>query len=277
MSQEEIKKHQTKGRSPSFPIVGLGQAVEMCRTIYTKEKLHPTERVLIAKALGYSGISGLSGRMVAALKYYGFLERVDSDNILKLSNIALSVIHPENEMEKKNALYVAAFSPVVFQELFDRYKDDLPSDETLCAILIRKNFSEDAAKDAIKAYKATLSFLNEQNVSISTQLKADLEKKEIAKEKAEEASNTFFNSIFPSTPPRAKESIPAALTSEEVLQYRLAANCTVRVLFDGAVTQKKIEKLIALLKLNADAYPEDDKLTSDHQQTATQPATSLTN
>jgi hypothetical protein len=44
---------------------------------------------------------------------------------------------------------------------------------------------------------------------------------------------------------------------KEVFSQRVSPNCTVQVSFDGPVTQRAIEKLIAHLNLAKDDYPQN--------------------
>lgn len=41
----------------------------------------------------------------------------------------------------------------------------------------------------------------------------------------------------------------------QTLLERIGVDCTARIEFDGPVTQEELEKLIALIKLNADVFP----------------------
>ncbi len=43
-------------------------------------------------------------------------------------------------------------------------------------------------------------------------------------------------------------------------RYRLSKDCTVEVVFSGAITQSAIDKLRAHLDLSKDAYPENGEI-----------------
>lgn len=45
-------------------------------------------------------------------------------------------------------------------------------------------------------------------------------------------------------------------TIKEILNQRVSPGCTAQVVFDGQVTRKAVEKLIAYLQLAKDDYPE---------------------
>ncbi|MBD1879072.1 hypothetical protein [Coleofasciculus sp. FACHB-T130] len=51
----------------------------------------------------------------------------------------------------------------------------------------------------------------------------------------------------------------------EILQWRLSEDCTVRIQFNGSVTQEAIKKLIAILELNTDVYP-TKQLLKEHDK-----------
>lgn len=152
---------EKKHRSPSFPQMGLKEAVEKAAILYRAIGRHATTREVVAKGLGYSGISGPSATLIGTLTRYGLLEGRGDE--IKLSDAAMAILHPHSDQEKRDAIRAAARSPELFRELEEKFSGSTPGNELLRNYLIRKSFSEQAADIAILAYKETLEFAGESS------------------------------------------------------------------------------------------------------------------
>jgi hypothetical protein len=108
--------------------------------------------------MGFSGISGTSDRAMSALIHYGLAEKVVKGEV-RVSDLALRIIHPHSVGEKREALREAAFNPELFAELIARYPETPPSLQSLSSYLSRSNFSPAAIGPAAKAYIETCRFL----------------------------------------------------------------------------------------------------------------------
>lgn len=150
---------EKKHRSPSFPQMGLGEAIERLTVLYKAIGTHMTSREVVAKGLGYSGVSGPSATVIGTLTRYGLLEGRGDE--IKISNVAMAILRPHSEQEKIDAVRTAARSPELFQDLGEKFPGSAPGNELLRNYLIRRGFSEQAADIAILAYKETLEFAGE--------------------------------------------------------------------------------------------------------------------
>ena len=109
-----------------------------------------------------SGANGM--RAIAALKQYGLLieERADGEHTLKLSELAIDVLIPEEEggEEHKNYLRAAAKTPPLFELFWEQYGESgLPSDRNLERFLIKeRGFNPSAVPDVIRIFKDTVDF-----------------------------------------------------------------------------------------------------------------------
>lgn len=148
-------------RSPSYPIFGIGTAIERLESFYEKEGQATVPRDVAVKAWGYSTTSGPALQTVSTLIQYGFLDRIGGKS-LKITERGLDIIHPKEEADKNKAIQQASQGPPVFQELQKKY-DTVPSNDTLKAHLVRReptNFTENAAKTLIRSFRDTLDFTN---------------------------------------------------------------------------------------------------------------------
>jgi hypothetical protein len=144
-----------KMRSPNYPAIGLGEAVNRVRALWSKEKRTPVDAAVAAEAIGYSGLSGPSRTVLSSMKKYGLVD--SDDRTVRVSDVALQIIHPANEDEELTALQGAALSPELFRQLFESHRD--ASDVALRSYLINKlGFSEVGARQLVKAFRDTLAF-----------------------------------------------------------------------------------------------------------------------
>lgn len=149
---------EKRHRSPSYPPLSLREAVERVDMLYNAIGVHPTSREVMAKGLGYSGISGASATAIGALNKYGLIEGRGDE--VRVSDRAMAILHPHSHEEKAAALKAAATEPELFRELAERFPGRVPNDELLRNYLIRNKFLPPAVDAAISAYKETVEFVD---------------------------------------------------------------------------------------------------------------------
>ena len=139
-------------RSPNYPSAPVTAAIDSARRFYGKAQrttVHPEEA---QRAMGYNKISGASRSRLAALKQYGLLDEAKGG--VRLSDLGLQLLHPQNDDEYQQAVAAAALTPPLFKELWDSHRTADPS--IIASHLIRtRNFSTAGAKYAADAFKAT--------------------------------------------------------------------------------------------------------------------------
>lgn len=144
-----------KMRSPNYPAIGLGTAVELIKKLWGKEKKTPVNSSVAATAIGYKGLSGPSRTALAGMKKFGLL---DEDNAgLRVSLLAMDILHASSEEDRLVALRKAALQPALFGQMVRTHGH--ASDDALRSYLITKlNFSETGAKVFIEAFRDTIGF-----------------------------------------------------------------------------------------------------------------------
>lgn len=145
-------------RSPGYPNFPLPQVIEMARKVHDADRQHAVPREVAAQHMGFSGLTGASDRALSALMHYGLAEKAGKGEI-RVSELALSIIHPESGAERRQALHRAAFAPDLFRELRERYPGQPPSSGVLTSFLSRENFAPAAIPPAARAYLETCEFL----------------------------------------------------------------------------------------------------------------------
>lgn len=138
-------------RSPNCPGISLRDALQRAKKFYDEEGRSPADRLVIAKTLGYSGLSGSSATLIGALRQYGILEPAGDG--MRISDDALAFFELSDGPEKSAALARMAFNPALFSELRSQFPDRAPGDVNLRHILIKKGFTSKQADDVSQSYR----------------------------------------------------------------------------------------------------------------------------
>ena len=144
-------------RSPNFPSLSLGEAIEAIGKVYSAEGRTKIPRLSVVKPLGYTSINGRSLSVLGALKAYGLLDGRGDD--LKVSDDAFALCNaPASSEEYQRAIATAFASPPAFQKFSP--EDAEASDDTLIWKLQKEGFKSDAAEKLVKVYRESKSLLN---------------------------------------------------------------------------------------------------------------------
>lgn len=155
MDEPESRK---KVRSPSFPFVGLREALDRARTFYEAEQRNAARPETAAAHWGYSAKSSGGKQTIAALRAFGLL---DGDSLVKLSGRALRILLDEREgsEERLRLVQQAALMPPVHARLWERYGAELPSLQTLrLSLILDEGFNENSVDDFLTEYRETLEY-----------------------------------------------------------------------------------------------------------------------
>lgn len=153
-------------RSPSYPSAPLGDAIAHVAKIEKLYRQSPVDREVAAKLIGYSSLSGPASSALAALAAYGLVERAGKGE-MRVTSRARAILHPDNLVERRENLATAAFEPTLFQELRARWPDMIPPEDGIMTYLHRQGFNQTAIRPAMKAYRDTLLFLEQEGASES--------------------------------------------------------------------------------------------------------------
>jgi len=155
MDDPESRK---KIRSPSFPFIGLREALDRARTFYEAEQRNAARPETAAAHWGYSAKSSGGKQTIAALRAFGLL---DGDTLVKLSGRALRILLDEREgsEERLRLVQQAAVMPPVHARLWERYGAQLPSPQTLrLSLILDEGFNENSVDDFLTEYRETLEY-----------------------------------------------------------------------------------------------------------------------
>jgi hypothetical protein len=149
-------------RSPGYPNIPLQDAIVYIERLWSHVRQNTVDREAAVKDIGYSGLTGQSAKMLSNLDHYGLIEKAGKGGV-QVTALAVSILHPNNLVERREALNKAAYSPELFSEIKSHFPDGFVSENALRNYLMRTGFSGVAVGPAIKSYLETYSFLREEN------------------------------------------------------------------------------------------------------------------
>lgn len=219
-----------KQRSPAFPYITLDMAIERVRLIYQKIRDFPQNREQMSKAYGKPATSSATIQTLATLQQYGLVETVivNSERRLKVSDLAKVILNPNAPKTKyEDAIAKAALLPPVFRELWDSYGDlsDISDSVPLYHLTHDRRtshgtiFTENAAKDVLRVYRATLAFAGVRGSGSTNEADEAVDDWEAAAPSGpqpqivQEAAVTEPHVVHAAPPPRAGP-VPAGLRSD---------------------------------------------------------------
>jgi hypothetical protein len=172
MSDTQPAEANKRFRSPPYPAVDLGIAVERAKQLHTKALHHAVGVSVLADAWEFGSVksSGLWA-LAAAMLQFGLLvdEGSGEKRKFQLTDAALRIVrdpNPESE-KRRSAIRAAAVSPKIFKELWDKFGVQIA---TLSDVVVKSwltidrheaglaPYSAAAADEVIRVYKATVTF-----------------------------------------------------------------------------------------------------------------------
>jgi hypothetical protein len=152
----------TRIRSPGYPSIPLEDAIVYAGKLWTNVRQNTIDREAAVKDIGYSGLTGQSAKMLSNLGHYGLIEKAGKGGV-RVTDLAVSILHPNDPIEKREALTRAAYTPELYAELKNQYPDGYVSENALRNYLMRTGFSGVAVGPAIRSYLETYAFLRQEN------------------------------------------------------------------------------------------------------------------
>jgi hypothetical protein len=235
-----------KVRSPNYPSMSLGPALEAVRPAYKSENRNKMSRSVLGKHLGYSSLNGRALGKIGAVRAYGLLD--GSGDELRISDDAVVALNaPNGSAERTSALGRLALKPTLFQELKKEFPDSLPSLDNLKFSLIKRQFTPDAAEKAAKSYLATMNLV------------AGVQDAYNPPDGEDETEDPEVSEVSVTPPPKVLGNKAKVMAGErELTTGLLSKDANFRLIVSGPVGVKEIERLIAKLELDKEILAEPD-------------------
>ncbi len=176
--------------SPGYPNAPLPKAIQHARAIFDADRRNPIDRAVAVRHMGYGGPSGAADKALATLAHYGLVEKTGKSEI-RVTQLALDIIHPDKPEDRKRALLQAGFTPQVFKDLRERFAGGHVSEGALESYLKRENFLDRAIGPVTKAYLDTCRFLEQEKAYESGGYEHEKAEKLVPQEDEEENSTVF--------------------------------------------------------------------------------------
>jgi hypothetical protein len=231
-----------KMRSPNYPSLSLRESYQRVKLLWQKERKTAVPADVAAKAIGYSGISGPSRTALSAMKKFGLVD--SDDKTVRVSELALRIIHPANDTEETKAMQQAALKPELFQQMYLSMQD--ASDDAIRSFLITKlDFSEAGANSFIKAYRDTMEVaqLDQPNVKPLIEIIPSDSIQMIDSSGIDMRSAPSIPTNAPRMPATSYQNVPS-----QTLKVPVGLDVTAEVRLVGGTGELKQEHIAALIE-----------------------------
>jgi hypothetical protein len=177
--------------------------------------------------------------LIGALRQYGILE--GSGTALRISDDAVAYYVRDDGPEKTEAMRRMVYKPAFFEELRAEFPGGLPSEGNLIHKLVTKGFSEDAAEEVIRVYKANVELVDGTDGEYN---------------KAEETP--AVTPVTPATTSTPKPIVPPPAGSHAwtwTLSVPRQVNAQLSII--GEVTKQDIERLKKQIEFLAESFEDE--------------------
>jgi hypothetical protein len=243
-----------KDRSPSFPFIPLGVAVQRLEAFEKYFGRHPTPAKKAGLAWGMKEQSSQADQTLAALRSFGFILYDGSGpaRIVTISEDGRTYLRAQQDSVKEASLKQAALRPKVIRKFWAAWGADRPPDAVALDTLILHNaFSDNGARAFLKVYDDTVTF-----AKLSTGDKIIEAERDMGDEdEVEESENKM-----PPLPPLPKHRMGLAVqeNERELTTGLLSKDASFRLIVSGIVGVKEIERLIRKLELDKEILADVD-------------------
>lgn len=222
-------------RSPNYPGISLGEAVQRIDVLHRIQGQTPEPRDVVARHLGFGGLNGAALKILSGLLKYGLLDDV-GDGTCRVTDTAIQILAPEGEEQKRRAVETAAFSFPLFAEIRERWDGRMPSQDSLRAFLVRRHFSESAIESVWESYKGTHDLVT-------------LETSAYPESSPDDEGEGNRNTAGPTSDPAPRPQAPSARRPFEVT---ITDRITGRFSFEN---QEDVDALVSVLNANKILLP----------------------
>ena len=259
----ETSDTKTRDRSPGYPAIPLGTAVERLIAFEAHFKRSPALTSKVGAAWGLKEGNSDADRWLAALRSYGLIEYQNGQNgrLAILSEDGRTYLRAQQESIKQQVLRRAALRPKMIGLLWSEWGNDRPADDAcLDQLTFAYKFSERGARAFLKVYDATVAYAGLDDSGKTAPLSGEQEGDDSSGEEAQEE---------PSHPPmRPPPALAPPLSSHrmggialmhgerELTTGLLSKNASFRLIVSGNVGEKEIERLIRKLELDKEILAE---------------------
>jgi hypothetical protein len=244
-----------RDRSPKFPYINLTLAIERCRQTYIASKGNAVRLIDAAGDWGVSYTSSSTLRIAAALLAYGLIadEGSGDSRKIRLTPDAIRILNDSRPGVKESLLAEAALRSPIIEEYYIKWGRDRPTDgHAVSSLKFDSRFTERAARTFLGVYDDIITYIPaHQQIETTSQSSQTTETEETSQNPAEDR-----------TPGRAEQAVsravaPVMYNESEWLRVRVSKDVTARIMVDGALNPRMIERLITVLNAQKEVMDDD--------------------
>ncbi len=189
----------------------------------------------------------------------------------KVSDDAVAIIElAPSDIERAAAVRRVAFRPILFAELYDKYRNEPPNDKNLRHFLITRGFNPKTTNEVIRVYRDTLKFVSKEIADYAEVEGEDQPKVEPPVQPARERTtqDVQTSESDPVNPTligglvAKKQATPTPVT---VLQLKTSERSEARIELIGDVTQDSIDMLVSILNVQKLVFPKGNQPNTDSE------------
>lgn len=243
-----------KGRSPNYPYIGLGEAIECAKKFFAKQKRAPVSPDVAINSWGFKKPTGSSNRYLSALRQYGLLDYAGTGKDVRVSELAVTIFHGTSS-EYENAVKKAALFPNIFSALVDDYPDGFPDENGLkSALITKKKFSVEAAGRCVRSFMDTIRIAKLEPSTYSAHEDVD---------DNADVNGRDFEDLFEDTSDESTGVVSAETLAPQKFSWPLSKGVIAEIRISGGiVTPLHLERLRQYLELAKDAFKDENDLSS---------------
>lgn len=250
---------QKRDRSPQFPYIGLGKALERIQKIAEKAKRYEVRVTDIALDWSLSPKSSSTDRNVAALLAYGLVEETASGETrkIKITETGWRILQDTRPGVRERLLAEAALKPPIIAEYARLWANGRPDDtHALSQLKFEGGFTDDGAAQFLRVFDETIRFTKGFQPDKTPDIEEGEEREETAETEGVEPPAIKKGGGTPPPPASRKGTLMAG--ERELTTGLLSKSASFRLIVNGQVGVKEIERLIAKLELDKEILAEKD-------------------
>jgi hypothetical protein len=256
-----VSEATARTRSPNYPSISLGEAIDAIRKVYAKERRGKFPRLALAAHIGYTSINGRSLAKIGAIRAYGLID--GREDALTISGTALAILEaPEGSPDNMAAYRSAFMKPTLFSRIHEEYGDEHPSPQTFRWWLTQQHYIGDAADKAMQSYLDSLDLVIAKTGGYKDYV---MDKEPSANLSPHDSTHGHVAApvgvaVEKSQALSLKSSIVMGVQERVLQSGMLSKQASFRVLVTGPVGLAEIEKLIAKIEMDKDILAEPDPM-----------------
>jgi hypothetical protein len=150
-----------RDRSPNFPAIGLGRAMERAQQLYNRARRYEARLPEVASAWGLAAKSSATLQTAAALIAFGLAEDSGSGEArkIKISDLGWRILEDQRPGIREKGLAEAALRPKLIADYAEHWKAGRPDDNfCISELKIERGFTEEAAARFLRVFDETIQF-----------------------------------------------------------------------------------------------------------------------